>query len=465
MKKAISIIITICTTLSLTSCSESKTEHPDYISGNPSDIWGNAIMETEDGFYRNLDHFRLMLCYYDKATGKAVYLCAKPECTHDGNEYCTATKEGVFYDANICKSGEYVYYSASEYVEADEKEYYKLMRVKADGTEFTELCTYQTTVGHRAFHGISAMNFGRVMAVHRGYAIVPYYDYDLPTLTEDYTPNTMIIDIESGSYKKLPSPDIDLTKTQYGQGDYFLYEDWLYYTISMENTNNFKSLYRYNLVSGVTEKVDISVRFTSYAVIDGCVYYSTPTKAADTMSAQLRQEGGTDAAQPSATWSKLWKYDPETGSTTDLSEQLLIDGQPFTNAVLMWNGEYLIIQDTHNWTGSEGIAAANKDKVLFMDKDGNAVADYDFWDAPVPRHIDEFKDKEYIEYGLKSQNGKLYICTHFALDDPRIDYTDRFNDLVLCCEIEDIISGNAEWYEPFDFYQLLKPEEDNNAGA
>lgn len=445
MKKAISIILTLCAMLSLTACGESKTEYPDYISGNPSDIWGNPIMETEDGFYRNLDHFRLMLCYYDKATDKAVYLCAKPECTHDGNEYCTATKEGVFYDANICKSGEYVYYSASEYVEKDEKEYYKLMRVKADGTEFTELCTYQTTVGQRAFHGISAMNFGRVMAVHRGYAIVPFYDYDLPTLMEDCTPNTMIIDVESGSYKKLPSPDIDLTKTQYGQGDYFLYEDWLYYTISMEHSNNFKSLYRYNLVSGVTEKVDISVRFTSYAVIDGDIYYSTPTSG--------------------ETPSKLWKYDPETSSTADLSEQLTIDGVPFTNAVLMWNGEYLIIQDTHNWTGSESIEVTHRYNVLFMDKDGNAVADYDMWDAPVPRHIDEFKDKEYIEYGLKSQNGKLYICTHFNHDDPRVDYTDRFNDLVLCCEIEDIISGQAEWYEPFDFYQLVKPKEDDNAGA
>lgn len=444
MKRPISIIIALLAALSLAACGESKTEYPDYVSGNPSDIWGNPIMETEDGFYRNPDKFRLALCYYDKATGKAVYLCAKPECTHDGNEYCTATKEGVFYDANICKSGEYVYYSSSEYVEADEKEYYKLMRVKADGTEFTELCTYQTTVGYRAFHGISAMNFGRTMAVHRGYAIVPYYDYDLPTLTEDCTPNTMIIDIESGSYKKLPTPDIDLTKTQYGQGDYFLYEDWLYYTVSMKNSNNFKSLYRYNLKSGVTEKVDISVRFTSYAVIDGCIYYSTPTK--DDVP------------------SKLWKYDLESSTVTDLSEQLAIDGQPFTNAVLMWNGEHLIIQDTHNWTGSESIAVTHRYKVLFMDKDGNAIADYDMWDSTIPRRID-FDGEEYIEYGLKAQNGKLYICTHLARDDPRIDYTDRFNDLVLCCEIEDIISGQAEWYEPFDFYQLIKPEEDDNAGA
>ncbi len=445
MKRPISIILALCAVLSLTACGESKTEYPDYISGNPSDIWGNAIMETEDGFYRNIDSFLLSLCYYDKATGKAVYLCAKPECTHDGNEYCTATKAGVLYDANICMSGGYVYYSASEYVEEDEKEYYKLIRAKADGTEFTELCTYQTTMAYSSGHSIRADNYGRVMAVHRGLAIVPFYDYDLPTLMTDYTPNTMIIDIESGSYKKLPTPDVDLTKTEYGQCDYFLYEDWLYYTISMENTNNYKSLYRYNLVSGATEKVDISEKFTSYAVIDGCVYYSTPTKG--------------------EVPSKLLKYDLENGTVTDLSEQLAIDGHPFTNAVLMWNGEYFIIQDRHYWTGSEGIAAANKDKLLLMDKDGNAVADYDFWESPVPRRYDEFSGKDYLEYGLKSQNGKLYVCTFLETGDPRWEYSDSYNELVMCCEIEDIISGNAKWYEPFDFYQLVKPKEGDNAGA
>lgn len=445
MKRPISIILALCAALTLTACSESKTEYPDYISGNPSDIWGNPIMETEDGFYRNLDHFRLALCYYDKATGKAVYLCAKPECTHDGNEYCTATKDGVYYDANICKSGEYVYYSASEYVEEDEKEYYKLIRASADGTEFTELCTYQTTMAHSSGHSIVADNYGRVMAVHRGYAIVPFNDYDLPTLTEDGTPNTMIIDIESGSYHKLPTPDIDLTKTQYGQGDYFLYEDWLYYTISMDNSNNFKSLYRYNLKSGETEKVDISVKFTSYAVIDGDIYYSTPT------SGEIP--------------SKLWKYDPETGSTAELSEQLEIDGQPFTNAEFIWDGKYLIINDEHYWTSGKAISKTHSDKILIMDKDGNALADYDFGDAPVPRFFDEYTDKEYLEYGLKSQNGKLYICTRLDIDDPRSSYSEMFDELVLCCEIEDIISGNAEWYEPFDFYQLIKPEEDGNAGA
>ena len=146
MRKLSLFLTASLTAVLLSSCTAEKKQYPDYISGNPSDIYGNPIMETEDGFYTNLHSFNLSLCYYDKATGKAVFLCAKPECKHDGNKYCTATKKGVIYDGNICKSGEYVYYAASEYVPEDEKEYYKLIRAKADGTEFTELCTFQTTV-------------------------------------------------------------------------------------------------------------------------------------------------------------------------------------------------------------------------------------------------------------------------------------------------------------------------------
>ena len=162
MKKIFGIFAIILAVL-LSSCTSKKVNYPDYISGNPSDIYGNPIMETEDGFYTNLHSFNLSLCYYDKATGKAVFLCAKPECQHDGNKFCTATKKGVIYDGNICKSGEYVYYAASEYAENEEKEYYKLIRAKADGTEFTELCTFQTTVNRGVMHSILGENYGRVI--------------------------------------------------------------------------------------------------------------------------------------------------------------------------------------------------------------------------------------------------------------------------------------------------------------
>ena len=433
MRKLSLFLTAALTAVLLSSCTKEKIDYPDYISGNSSDIYGNPIMETEEGFYTNLHSFNLSLCYYDKATGKAVFLCAKPECKHDGNKYCTATKKGVIYDGNICKSGEYVYYAASEYVMEDEKEYYKLIRAKADGTEFTELCTFQTTVNKGVMHSILGENHGRVLAVHRGFAVVPFYDFDLPADSAECTPNTMIIDIDSGSYKRLPTPDIDLTKTLYGQCDYFLFEDCLYYTVTTKE----KLLYRFNLKSGITEKIDMPTVFSSYAVIDGCIYYSTPTQG--------------------ETPSKLMKFDPESGAAADLSDGLMIESKPFANANFLWNGEQLIIWDEHYWSGGSAVAKNHSDKLLIMDKDGNNLAVYDMWDAPIPRRTNS--RGEYLEYGLKSQNGKLYICTFLSPDDPRSDYDEDIRSLVLCCEISDIIEGKAKWYEPFDFYQLIKPKE------
>lgn len=437
--KKLPIIFLILISVFLSACASKRAEYSDFVSGDPSDIYGNPIMETEDGFYANLYRSELALCFYDKASGKAVYLCAKPECRHDGSEYCTATKKGVLYDGNICKNGEYVYYAASEYADKDEKTYFKLIRVKADGTEFTELCTFQTTMNDSIIHGISGENYGRSLAVHRGFAIVPFNDFSLPSLTADYTPNTMIIDIDSGNFKRLPTPDTDLAETKYGQGDYFLYDNWLYYTITMRQNDDRKLLYRYDLKSGITEKVDISEKFTSYAVTDRSILYSTPTDGEIS--------------------SKLWKYDPESGVTEDISKQLMIDGKPFANANFLWNGEYLILWDEHYWQGSAAIAENHPDKIMIMDKGGNAVAVYDMHNAPIPVS----SGGDLINYGLKSQNGKLYICTFLSQDDPRSGYDTNFQNLVLCCEISDIIDGNAQWYEPFDFYQLVKPKETDNA--
>ena len=190
----------------------------------------------------------------------------------------------------------------------------------------------------------------------------------------------------------------------------------------MRQNDDRKLLYRYDLKSGMTEKVDISEKFTSYAVTDGSILYSTPT------------DGGIS--------SKLWKYDAESGVTEDISKQLMIDGKPFANANFLWNGEYLILWDEHYWQGSSAIAENHLDKIMIMDKGGNAVAVYDMHDAPIPVS----SGGDLINYGLKSQNGKLYICTFLSQDDPRSDYDTNFQDLVLCCEISDIIDGNVQWY-------------------
>lgn len=429
MKKIIVLLLVVCFSMTITACGKNKTEYEDYNNANSLGLY-NPIMESEEGYYANIDSFHLALCYYDVETKKAVYLCAKPECRHDGNDYCTATKEGVIYSGNICKNGDYIYYAAEEYYESDDTKDYKLISVKADGTEFTEVCTFQKTKGASGVYVRGGDNYGRSLAVHRGYAIVPFDDYELPTLLSDYCPNTMIINLESGKYKRLPTKDYDLTKSVYGQGDYFLYGDWLYYTITLENSGDKKTLYRYNLESEKTQVIDdLPSLFSSYAVIDGSIYYTTP-KNMDTPS-------------------KLWKYNIKTKETTDISENLMISGKPLSNAEFIWNGKYFIISDVRAYINFTSLEPEFPHRVLIMNKDGNALTEYDMLNA-IPSQTDENS----ISYELKSNNGKLYVCTQLTQDDPRFNIYEYYIDVVYCCEMDELISGNPQWYEPYDFYTL-----------
>lgn len=90
-----------CAVLSLSGCTGSDKAYggSDFVGGNPAYSMCQ-VMETENGYYNTA----MGLAYYDKATGKSLYLCSKPECVHDGSEYCTAT----FGDMYISSSYEYV---------------------------------------------------------------------------------------------------------------------------------------------------------------------------------------------------------------------------------------------------------------------------------------------------------------------------------------------------------------------
>lgn len=86
------------------------------------------------------------LRYYDEASGETVNVCAKPNCLHDGNEFCTSTTKMYSCMSDPVYLDGYVYAIAidnREFLEKQEKcELYPtvLLRYKPDGTEITQLC-------------------------------------------------------------------------------------------------------------------------------------------------------------------------------------------------------------------------------------------------------------------------------------------------------------------------------------
>ncbi|MBR4200452.1 MAG: hypothetical protein IKQ91_04140 [Oscillospiraceae bacterium] len=106
------------------------------------------------------------LGYYDEESGETVFVCAKPNCLHDGNEFCVATTKNYSLISDPVYLDGYVYAVA-----LDNRELLKnpegctefpavLMRYAPDGTEATAVA--------ELYHSEVQYNCSAQMIAHRG---------------------------------------------------------------------------------------------------------------------------------------------------------------------------------------------------------------------------------------------------------------------------------------------------------
>ena len=95
--RALLLLIFTVTLLSLAGCEKAgnPVRQPivseDSLQGNAVSNSYDRIMASDKGYYYNEFPYVMSLHYQDAATGRDVLLCNKPECRHDGNQYCVAT--------------------------------------------------------------------------------------------------------------------------------------------------------------------------------------------------------------------------------------------------------------------------------------------------------------------------------------------------------------------------------------
>jgi hypothetical protein len=87
------------------------------------------------------------ICYTDTATGKSMYLCAKPECLHDGSDFCPATTSDYIFHRLLWHDG--MLYAVAETVHptAQKDEWGStvtecqavLLKIQPDGTGIEQL--------------------------------------------------------------------------------------------------------------------------------------------------------------------------------------------------------------------------------------------------------------------------------------------------------------------------------------
>lgn len=381
MRKLHLFLISILSALFFTSCTSRKTDYPDYAPGNNNFTMFSPIMETQYGYYSNNGG----LIYNDKETGKCVYLCSKPECPHDGGDYCAATG-GRWKDESFALSGSYIYFNAVDIAFSGEKDEtrFKLFCASLNGSELTEICTYYKFSGQSGALSLDSDDFdrGRQLVVHRNFAVVPYKSGS----AEAPIYNTAIVNLETGAFEPLSATDHELSECRFGQCGYYPCGDWLYYTISPEKSADTKLLYRYNFYTKQTENLDIIPQFSYYAVTGERVVYIQP--AAKGNGAEISS------------------YDITSGETETLN---ILD--EFTSPLMIFDSSYFIL-----WENENG---------LIFDTGGNRLAE-----LTLPRNFEQGSSIT----ALNSTCGKLYF---------------RIDEEIFCCEISDIISGNANWYEPY----------------
>lgn len=428
MKKIISAVAAVIAALSLTACGSSLPRE-DCVNTNIGTGSFNQIMQTENGYYYNATMFgRMSLRYHDNATGNDIYLCAKPECTHNGDKFCTATSQGF----NVCYTAMYggsIYIAVTE--SDGERLSYKLLKASCDGTELTEVCTFLRLGTSES--AVRKLNDKRSMIIHRGTAFVPYivasggnYTKGSGLVVEAGGSATgfcaaALIDLASGKYKLLTEYD---RAESHGPGNVMAEGDYFYYSMEYFSDKPME-FHRYNIRTGEDEILDIAgslneaygidfpVEFPAYALVDGKVWYISPES----------KWGGT---------LNVYTYDPESSKTEraeqfidklcyfgeiydDSGELLAYTQDAYENPEISYDGEYICV--------AENGFFGNKAKKLHFFTTGG-------------EEIGCFNVEESAQCQINILDGKVYLQTAEGAE---------------YCTVADIVAGNISLTELYKF--------------
>jgi len=266
MRKAILLGLIILGLAGLTGCNkqqdpdrpgvqqkeDGKKEHKfvpeDFIPGG-----GNEVLRTEKGYYyRNGGDIR----YKDFATGNDIYLCNKPECRHDGNEFCVATNDKyAIYEMRLYNGK--LFAVATETTETQCM--YKLLLIEPDGSTMDELVTFMTMEKT----GQVPTGLGEFQ-IHRNLVMLPFAAIDVQKFSDTDAYGTAIYNLDT---KELVYLDAEsFSKENSAAFSIQGYQDWFYYCKNEEGKTR---LHRYKLKDGTDESYTMLPSFAGiYGIKD-----------------------------------------------------------------------------------------------------------------------------------------------------------------------------------------------------
>lgn len=368
-------------------------EMKDDVSKMPEDKpYNRVVMETENGYYYNVCDMNLSLRYTEKTTGKDIFLCARPECMHDGNEKCTATynfleiSNSILYDNSI-------YFVAN--IRDDETMGYALFKASTDGASLDKVGDVITI--RKPQSSDDGINFSSAIdnfIIHKGYAYIPYR-LGQHSYSGFLGAGMVRMNIRTGETESIYDYNDDYFSSQFVSvmsacGEYVYYRLW--------GNSSIGGVHRYNVNNHEIEFVEAEVDKSSYAldlISEDTLYYT-----------YINEE---DKVCISGRDSKSFE----------------------SNGIEINTGESII---SGMCLYEDIIFVCGMKEILAFDKNGEKIGSVDTVDA---KEINVPSGTHYYDYGatFDISDGKLYVSKHDRTDTQEI----------YCCKVEDILKSESVW--------------------
>lgn len=421
MKRSLICVIMVLLLSLGAGCGKQNTASEDFQRANCRNTYVNSIMKTESGYYYGKINSELELHYYDSKNGKNMYLCNKPECRHDGNEFCAATSN-KYTIMEMALYGDDIYINA---IEQTEKTYqFKLLRASGDGSSLSEVVTYFETDAKDRLPGYY---FDEVteMVIHRGraflaYSLVNVHNKDIGVC------GTAIYDLQTGELTYLWEKDMDLTEVDEnfcGCGDYMFF---------IRAKGSRKHLYRYSYKEGSLEKMELERGFRGqYALYDEntCFYIK------DNGDLYLyKHDTGENINVDCEKWSGMWQEVQVAGRSerinvnTPVIDSVLSDGEYVYTAELMSfdNFFYPYMERTCEIGGETVDVTVDYVEVIVLNSEGELVNEVKVSPKEVLGKIDDFTlhftdDTVYMQTSVM-----VYECPKEDFVEGKVNFTEAY---------------------------------------
>ena len=348
-----------------------------------------------------------------------MYLCNKPECRHDGNEFCVATNKRYTIERFCLYNGKII---AAAVEETDTEYLYKVLSIALDGSEMSEIATYHTMVKNGQSLEIRNRNEG--LYIHRNKVLLPLCVMGQEELDDTTYYGTAIMDLDTKEIAYLNEEPISKENSEvtevFPTGDYFYY---------CKTESRRRVLYRYNIMNGEEEAFKSIVRFKGiYTVIGSKIFYA---------------QGEGD---------KLCIYDIETGEN---EERPLVrthikyawDGTGeeeeynYRITKLLTDGTYLYVPETllefvRNEPDAGGVATWREACLNIFDNNGNVMESHDL--------VEELQCE--VEEGkVSGEPTRLYFFGEEVYCRMNSEDESNRKKYVFRCKRSDLLAGNPKF--------------------